>query len=87
MQLGWAVYEDNPKTDAGERTIALDAAMVTALRAHRRRQLEERMRWGSAWADSGKVFTKEDGSTLHPANITDRFRPSGSTTFGTARRR
>ena len=30
--------------------------------------------WGPAWVDSGKVFTREDGSTLHPATITDRFK-------------
>ncbi|MEN3271225.1 MAG: hypothetical protein V7646_8119 [Pseudonocardia sp.] len=73
VQLGWDVYEDDPKSDAGGRTIALDAGTVGALRAHRRRQLEERMVWGSAWQDTGKVFTREDGSQLHPATVTDRF--------------
>ncbi|MCA1676409.1 MAG: site-specific integrase, partial [Actinobacteria bacterium] len=73
VQLGWDVYEDDPKSHAGERTIALDAGTVAALRAHRRRQLEERMAWGSAWVDSGKVFTREDGSGLHPATVTERF--------------
>src|SRR4051812_49072243 len=43
VQLGWEVYEDTPKSDAGDRTIALDAGTVTVLRAHRR-QLEARMR-------------------------------------------
>jgi integrase len=73
VQLGWDRYEDTPKSDAGDRVIALDAGAVAALRGHRRRQLEDRMRWGSAWVDSGKLFTKEDGSALHPATVTDRF--------------
>ena len=73
VQLGWAVYEDAPKSDAGDRTIALDAGTVAALRAHRRSQLADRLRWGSAWTDSGKVFTREDGSSLHPATVTERF--------------
>ncbi len=73
VQLGWEVYEDDPKSDAGGRTIALDAGTVAALRAHRRRQLEDRMAWGPAWVDSGKVFSREDGSALHPATVTDRF--------------
>jgi Phage integrase family len=25
------------------------------------------------WVDSGKVFTREEGSVLHPATVTDRF--------------
>jgi integrase len=73
VQLGWAPVEDDPKSDAGGRTIALDAGTVAVLRAHRKRQLEDRLEWGSAWVDSGRVFTREDGSELHPASITDRF--------------
>ncbi len=73
VQLGWKVIEDDPKSDAGERTVALDTGTVTALRAHRRAQLTERLAWGPAWVDSGKVFTRENGEPLHPATITDRF--------------
>ncbi len=73
VQLGWEVIEDAPKSEAGERTVALDSGTVAALRAHRRAQLIERMAWGSAWANSGKVFTLESGEPLHPATITDRF--------------
>lgn len=71
--LGWTPTEDDPKSDAGGRTIALDAGTVAALRAHRRRQLEDRMAWGSAWVDSGRVFVQENGAELHPAKVTDRF--------------
>jgi integrase len=60
-------------TDAGARTVPLDAGTVAAIRAHRRAQLAERMAWGSAWVDSGKVFTRENGERLHPAMISDRF--------------
>ena len=35
---GWEVYEDDPKTDSGARTIALDSATVDVLRAHRAQQ-------------------------------------------------
>ncbi|MGH3783028.1 MAG: tyrosine-type recombinase/integrase [Pseudonocardiaceae bacterium] len=73
VQLGWEVIEDDPKSEAGERTIALDAGTVTALRMYRRAQLTERLAWGPAWVDSGKVFTRENGEPLHPATITDRF--------------
>ena len=57
------VIESAPKSDAGRRTIALDAGTVTALRAHRRAQVAERLAWGPAWQETGKVFVREDGST------------------------
>ncbi|HEX8934007.1 MAG TPA: Arm DNA-binding domain-containing protein [Pseudonocardiaceae bacterium] len=43
VQLGWEVIEDDPKSEAGVRTLALDAGSVAALRVHRRAQLTERM--------------------------------------------
>ncbi|PZG17228.1 hypothetical protein C1J01_18525 [Nonomuraea aridisoli] len=36
-QLGWEPVQGRPKTEAGDRTIALDEDTITALRAHRRR--------------------------------------------------
>jgi integrase len=71
--LGWTPTEDDPKSDASGRTIALDAGTVAALWAHRRHQLKDRLAWGSAWVDSGRVFVQENGAELHPAKVTDRF--------------
>ncbi len=73
VQVGWEPIEDDPKSEAGERTVPLDAGTVAALRAHRRAQLADRLAWGPAWVDSGKVFIRENGEPLHPATITDRF--------------
>ena len=73
VQLGWEVIETAPKSEAGHRDIALDAGTVAALRAHRKQQLAERLAWGEAWVDSGKVFTRENGEQLHPAAVTSRF--------------
>jgi integrase len=70
---GWEVYEDDPKTDAGARTIALDSDTVQALRRHRAQQDEDRKKWGSARVETGRVFTKENGEMLHPADVTRRF--------------
>ncbi|MBC9730446.1 tyrosine recombinase XerC [Streptomyces sp. TRM68367] len=70
---GWEVYEDDLKTDAGARTIALDSDTVRALRRHRAQQDKDRKEWESAWVETGRVFTKENGEMLHPANVTRRF--------------
>ncbi|MFJ5847044.1 site-specific integrase [Streptomyces sp. NPDC092903] len=70
---GWEVYEDDPKTDAGARTIALDSDTVQALKRHRAQQDEDRKEWESGWVETGRVFTRENGELLHPANVTRRF--------------
>jgi hypothetical protein len=46
--------------------VSLDPGTVRVLREWRMRQLEERLAWGPAWTDTGRVFTREDGTDLHP---------------------
>jgi integrase len=58
---------DGTKTERSTRAIDLDPFTVAALRAHRRRQREERLAWGAAWTDHGLVFCQENGAPLHPA--------------------
>jgi integrase len=62
-----------PKTARSRRSVSLDATTVAALRAHRKRQLEERMSWGQAYRDSGLVVTREDGTLVHPDRFTQMF--------------
>ena len=71
--VDYKVVDSEPKTEKGKRTISLDPATAAALRAHRQRQLEERMAWGAAWTDTGLVFTQEDGTAIHPERITQAF--------------
>ena len=52
--------EDDGKTDAAERSIALDARTVERLRRWKVRQLEERIAWPGEWPDTDLVFTRED---------------------------
>ncbi len=73
LNIGGEAQEDTPKSDAGERVIALDAETVTVFRAHRQRQRKDRMAAGATWVDSGKVFCLEDGRPLNPERITDWF--------------
>jgi integrase len=61
------------KSEKSDRTISVDLGTVEALRSHRVRQLQERMAWGSAWTDTGRVFVREDGTALNPDVVSDRF--------------
>ncbi|MEU3499227.1 site-specific integrase [Streptomyces hundungensis] len=77
---GWDPYESAPKTDGSASTIALDSLNVAVLRGHRERQEAEREKWGVAWKETGKVFTQEDGSWLHPETASATFRRILATT-------
>lgn len=73
--VGRSVVESAPKTANARRTIELDLAVVDALRSHRRQQLTERLAWGEAWADTGYMFTREDGHPLRPDAVRELVRP------------
>lgn len=62
-----------PKTKRGRRLVSLDPVTWSALRDHRKAQIEERLRAGSAWVDSGLVFTNEIGEPIHPDRVTKLF--------------
>ena len=63
-----------PKTARSRRLVSLDPETVAALRDHRRRQNEERLRAGELWAGEGDlVFTDEIGQTVHPSALSRLF--------------
>ncbi|MEU6017783.1 tyrosine-type recombinase/integrase [Streptomyces sp. NPDC047515] len=73
IQDGWDVLEGLPKTNSGIRSIALDDETVELLDLHKAAQAEQKRKWGDAWKDTGRIFTEEDGSWLHPGKISDLF--------------
>lgn len=78
----YRVVTFTPKTEKGRRTIALDPHTVAALRSYRVAQKEERVLLGPDYANSDDlVFTKPNGSAIHPerfsAWFTQRCRKSG----------
>jgi integrase len=74
IPVGYAITYGTPKTAKGRRSVALDAFTVNALRAHRRRQLEERLALGLGMpGEDALVFTALDGSPLHPNQFSASF--------------
>jgi integrase len=62
--------------NASRRTIDLPQRALETLRTHRKRQLEEQLRSGAAWADNGLVFATTIGTPLEAQNIINRhFKP------------
>jgi integrase len=65
----WSV----PKTGASRPVVTLDPATIDALRAHRRRQLEERLALGAGYRDNGIVFAAVTGDVMHPDSVSNMF--------------
>ena len=65
------VVGTSTKSGKGRR-VRLTRRAVAALKDHRKRQLEERMRLAGLWQDQGLVFPNEAGSPLNPSNLRNR---------------
>jgi integrase len=64
------------KTEKSRRTLMLPTVCLEALKTHRTKQLQERLKAGAKWVDTGLVFTtyqrRGDGTIgggLHPRNV------------------
>lgn len=57
------------KTKHGRRRIMLSPPVVDALRAHRRRQLEERLELGEAWEDNDLIFCYPTRQPMPPSHV------------------
>jgi integrase len=53
--------------------LTLDPGTVAALKAWRKAQMAEQLAWGAVYADSGLVFTREDGTPLVTSSIGRTF--------------
>jgi integrase len=62
-----------PKTTRSRRALDLPAPVVDALRAHRRRQAEERLIAGPEWDEHGLVFVNHFGRPIDPSNLRRAF--------------
>ena len=65
------------KTERSRRSIVVPKSVMEKLRAHQRRQLEERAIYRKPSVDHGFVFAWHNGSPLHERNLDQRhFKPT-----------
>lgn len=62
-----------PKSRAGRRWVPLAGPAREALRAHRRRQHDERADFGPDYRDHDLIFCRPDGEPLMPGDVTRAF--------------
>ena len=67
------LYEEAPKTENGKRSIKLPASALNILKEHRRMQAEDKLKLGDRWQEMGYIFTKWDGTPMHPDGLYQWF--------------
>ena len=63
-------YVGPPKTGQ-PRAICLSPETIGVLKEYRTEQLRQKIRHADIWQDTGFLFTKDDGTPMHPDSITD----------------
>lgn len=63
-----------PKSKESTRAVVLPRVTLDALREHRKRQVEERLKAGSAWQEHGLIFCDEVGRPLRQDKTRTHFR-------------
>ena len=64
------VYVGPPKTGR-PRAVCLAPETIDVLKKWKTEQLRTKIRHANIWQDTGFIFTKDDGTAMHPDSITD----------------
>lgn len=67
------LFEDDTKNRSSERIIKLSQTAVNYLKAYKIWQMEQRLKVGDRWQDSGYIFTDEWGEPINPSRVTNWF--------------
>jgi integrase len=67
VSVGNQVIEQNTTKGGnnGQRRVTLDKETIEQFKEHRKNQLQERLKLGEYWQDTGYVFTQENGLPLY----------------------
>lgn len=72
---GRGYTEAEPKTDKGRRSLVLPSFTLEALKQHRIKQLEAKLKAGTQWQDHDYVFCTSIGTHLNPTrDVLDQFK-------------
>lgn len=61
---GIGIIECKPKTDAGIRVVTASKTVISLLKEYKKQQVENRLKFGTAWQNGQYVFLHEDGSPI-----------------------
>ncbi|HEX6551448.1 MAG TPA: site-specific integrase [Ktedonobacteraceae bacterium] len=66
--------EAEPKTQKSRRSVMITPFALEALKEHRVRQLEVKLKAGASWQDHDYVFCTLKGTYIRPNNVVDEFK-------------
>lgn len=73
VEVNGKIVPGAPKTRSGKRSVEISDRTIEALKGRRLAQDIDRMEWGRGYADSDRIFTREDGTDLLPSAVTHLF--------------
>jgi integrase len=73
QRVGGQLVRREVKTETSEAPLPLPRLCVTALKIRRQQQDADRARAGSAWIETGLVFTTRHGTPIEPRNFNRSF--------------
>ena len=73
MAVGKQIETGTPKSKASNRTLPMPDEVVDVLKAARKRQTEERLRFGEGYGPGEYVASDEQGMPYHPNLLTFRW--------------
>ncbi|MDQ3533669.1 MAG: site-specific integrase, partial [Actinomycetota bacterium] len=71
--VNYSLELSSPKTRRSRRSVALDEGTVAALTAHRSQSQQAGPGYPGSGRNSGLVFTRDDGSPVHPHSVSQGF--------------
>lgn len=67
------IFFDEPKSKLSNRTLVLPNSIIEELKKHRKKQLEEQVKYKPIYENNGLVFCTEQGRPVHPRNFSRTF--------------
>jgi|GEM_PF-3591016 len=71
--VGYEAVDKKVKSEAGNRTFALDSFTAAAWRAYLARRARWKLASGGSWPDTEWFFVQPDGEKWHPDTVSKRF--------------
>jgi integrase len=72
QRINGKLVRGKTKNESSDRVLPLDDELIAILRAHKVRQMRDRLRLG--WTDNGHVFINMRGKPCEPGNVGDAFK-------------
>ena len=68
------IFEKSTKSSSSDRIIYITTTTLNILKSFKKEQLENKMKLGSEWGNSKRIFTTDYGYDMHPDTPSQIFK-------------